>query len=158
VTTETTHAHDPDTFEETTAHGIGAQTGPTGTTAATTQAGPAAGRWPFPPIVVLCGSMRFAPDMARENARLTASGHVVLAPAVDMRRPSPLSLDPVGAARMKARLDELHRAKIRLADEVVVICPGQYIGESTRSEIDYATTLGKPITYRPNRPEPAGRT
>jgi len=116
VTIETTHAHDLAAFE------IGTPTGTTGPTAEGIRAGIAGRQWPFPPIVVLCGSMRFTPEMARENARLTASGHIVLAPVVDMRRPSPLSLDPVGAARMKAHLDELHRAKIRLADEVIVIC------------------------------------
>ncbi|GCD99756.1 hypothetical protein [Embleya hyalina] len=104
-----------------------------------------------PSIVVLCGSMRFTREMARENARLTALGHIVLAPAVDMRKPTPLSTDPASAARMKQRLDELHRAKIRMAGWVVVICPGGYIGESTRREIDLAAELGKPITYRDAR-------
>ncbi len=48
---------------------------------------------------------------------------------------------------LKGKLDELHKRKIDLADEVLVLNVGGYIGESTRSEIDYATQAGKPIRY-----------
>lgn len=47
----------------------------------------------------------------------------------------------------KAALDELHKRKIDLCDYVRVLNVGGYIGESTRSEIDYAKRIGKPITY-----------
>lgn len=53
----------------------------------------------------------------------------------------------------KARLDDLHLRKIDLADNVFVVNPATpehpdgYIGESTRREIEYATQLGKPVTY-----------
>jgi len=47
----------------------------------------------------------------------------------------------------KAALDVLHKHKIDLADEVLVLNVGGYIGESTRSEIEYAKAAGKPIRY-----------
>jgi cell division protein FtsB len=47
----------------------------------------------------------------------------------------------------KIALDELHKRKIDLADEVLVLNVGGYIGESTRSEIEYARKLGKPVRY-----------
>ena len=47
----------------------------------------------------------------------------------------------------KATLDDLHKRKIDLCNEVLVINVGGYIGESTRSEISYATALGKRIRY-----------
>ena len=50
-------------------------------------------------------------------------------------------------AELKAKLDELHKRKIDLADEVLVLNVGGYIGDSTRSEIEYATKLDKPIGY-----------
>ncbi|MEU1133557.1 hypothetical protein ABZ383_27495 [Streptomyces sp. NPDC005900] len=53
--------------------------------------------------------------------------------------------DDAEAQAGKARLDELHRAKIRLADEVLVV--GDYVGTSTRAEIAYARELGKPIRF-----------
>jgi hypothetical protein len=47
----------------------------------------------------------------------------------------------------KERLDDLHKRKIDLADEVFVLNKDGYIGSSTRSEIDYATKFKKPIRY-----------
>jgi hypothetical protein len=49
------------------------------------------------------------------------------------------------APALKARLGDLHRAKIRLADEVLVV--GHYIGDSTRAEIAYARSLGKAVRF-----------
>lgn len=49
------------------------------------------------------------------------------------------------AEALKARLDDLHRAKIRLADEALVV--GGCIGDSTRAEIAYARLLGKPVRF-----------
>ncbi|GHD52192.1 hypothetical protein GCM10010335_64320 [Streptomyces galbus] len=64
-----------------------------------------------------------------------------------MKQPHPLWQDPVQADRLKAQLDTLHHRKIDLADEVLIVNPDGYIGESTRREIDYARRLGKPIRY-----------
>ncbi|HEX4059534.1 MAG TPA: hypothetical protein VHY58_00815, partial [Streptosporangiaceae bacterium] len=51
----------------------------------------------------------------------------------------------VEAEALKVRLDDLHRAKIRLADELLVV--GDYIGDSTRAEIAYARSLSKPVRF-----------
>ena len=48
---------------------------------------------------------------------------------------------------VKEMLDELHKRKIDLADEVFVLNVGGYIGESTRSEIEYAQEHQKKIRY-----------
>jgi hypothetical protein len=48
---------------------------------------------------------------------------------------------------VKEVVDELHKRKIDLADEVFVINVGGYIGDSTRSEINYAFHHNKPISY-----------
>lgn len=47
----------------------------------------------------------------------------------------------------KARLDELHLRKIDLADEVLILNVGGYIGESTRRELAYAQSLGKSVRF-----------
>lgn len=47
----------------------------------------------------------------------------------------------------KEHMDELHKRKIDLCDEVFVFNKGGYIGESTRSEINYANETGKPVKY-----------
>ena len=52
---------------------------------------------------------------------------------------------------VKKIVDEVHLRKIDLADEVFVINKDQYIGESTRREIEYAKSIGKPIKYLVDR-------
>ena len=44
-------------------------------------------------------------------------------------------------------LDEMHKRKIDMADEIYVINVGGYIGSSTKSEIEYAKKTGKTVKY-----------
>ncbi|MFF9199052.1 hypothetical protein ACF09L_27995 [Streptomyces sp. NPDC014779] len=99
----------------------------------------------LPRIVVICGSTRFMAEMTEADLRETTAGKIVVKPGCDLKSPHALWSDPAGAEALKARLDELHRAKIRLADEALVV--GDYIGDSTRAEIAYARSLGKPVRF-----------
>lgn len=96
-------------------------------------------------VVVLCGSMRFAADMAEVAIEQSVIGALVLKPDVNMKVTHPLWTDPAEAVALKVRLDDQHKQKIRLADRVIVV--GDYVGDSTRSEIAYARQLGKPIAF-----------
>ncbi|MFJ7017928.1 hypothetical protein ACIQUW_06150 [Streptomyces sp. NPDC101117] len=110
----------------------------------------------LPPIVVICGSTRFMGEMVEADVRETEAGRIVVKPGCDLKSPNPLWSDPDQAQALKLRLDELHRAKIRLADEVLVV--GDYIGDSTRAEIAYARSLGKPVRFTHPEVDPdAGR-
>lgn len=95
-----------------------------------------------PEIVCICGSMRFADQIREVNGQLTLSGEIVLAPG----ETSLAATEPISAER-RARLNALHRHKIDLADRVLVVNPGGYIGESTRAEIEYARNTGKPVSF-----------
>lgn len=99
-----------------------------------------------PRIVCLCGSTRFIDHWNEWRKTLTLRGEIVLAiEIVTTQRPDE---DPQHVApEVKARLDELHKRKIDLADYVFVLDVGGYIGASTRSEIEYATALGKPVQF-----------
>ncbi|WP_327329013.1 hypothetical protein OG265_04905 [Streptomyces sp. NBC_01208] len=99
----------------------------------------------LPRIVVICGSTRFMTGMSEADLRETVAGRIVVRPGCDMKSPHELWSNPVEAEALKARLDDLHRAKIRLADDVLVV--GDYIGDSTRAEITYARSLGKPVRF-----------
>lgn len=44
-------------------------------------------------------------------------------------------------------LDEIHKQKIDVSDEIYVLNVGGYIGESTKTEIEYAKVKGKKISY-----------
>ncbi|MEH0557335.1 hypothetical protein [Streptomyces sp. B21-101] len=98
---------------------------------------------PRPPIVVLCGSTRFWDALAEAALYETAAGRIVLAPGCNLKQPHPLWADPARADRLKHVLGDLHLRKIDLADDVLIVNPG----DSTRREIAYAHSLGKPIRY-----------
>jgi len=99
----------------------------------------------LPRIVVICGSTRFMTEMNEADLRETKAGKIVVKPGCDMKSPHELWPDPAEAEALKVRLDDLHRAKIRLADEVLAV--GDYIGDSTRAEIAYARSLGKHVRF-----------
>lgn len=95
-------------------------------------------------IVALCGSMKFSAQMHETAERLELDqGFVVLTPVAHV-------LDRELTGEEKALLNQLHRAKIDLADAVYIVNPGGYIGEAVRSEIEYALYLGKEILYLEN--------
>ncbi len=91
-----------------------------------------------PEIVCLCGSIRFVEQMRAASRELTFAGVIVLAPG---------EADAVVTAQQKAALDALHLHKIDLADRVLVVNPGGYVGESTSREIAYARATGKPVSF-----------
>lgn len=91
-----------------------------------------------PEIVCICGSARFVSERRAASCEMSCRGVIVLAPSETDQAPTP---------EQKAVLDDLHLRKIDLADRVVVVNPGGYVGESTRREIDYAQSAGKPVTF-----------
>ena len=52
--------------------------------------------------------------------------------------------------KTKEMLDDMHKRKIDIADEIFVINVGGYIGDSTKSEIEYAIKCGKKVNYLEN--------
>jgi hypothetical protein len=105
---------------------------------------------PKPTITVLCGSTRFADAYRDANLQLTMAGHIVLAIGCDTRSDHELfaDMDAEALNALKAQLDELHKRKIDLADEVLVVSDETgYFGTSTASEIAYATTRRKPVRF-----------
>lgn len=91
-----------------------------------------------PEVVCICGSARFMAEMREANRDLTFAGVIVLAPS---------DADQAPTDEQKVVLDALHLRKIDMADRVLIVNPGGYVGESTRKEIAYAEAAGKPITF-----------
>ena len=54
-------------------------------------------------------------------------------------------MDEGTLTKTKEMLDDMHKRNIDMADSIYVINVGGYIGESTRSEIEYAQNHGKKI-------------
>jgi len=99
----------------------------------------------IPTIVCLCGSTRFRDAFTEANYSETMAGKIVLSVGFFMH--SPHGQERGCTAEQKIALDELHKRKIDLCDEVLVLNIGGYIGSSTRSEIDYALAHNKPVRY-----------
>jgi hypothetical protein len=103
-----------------------------------------------PKVICLCGSTRFFREFQEASLIETIAGKIVLSIGCNLREDRQIWADPVERDAIKIRLDELHKRKIDLADEVLVLNIGGYIGESTRSEIEYAIKHGKPVRYIEN--------
>lgn len=101
-----------------------------------------------PKIVCLCGSTRFYEEFQRANYDLTMKGEIVLSVGFYPHSARQAHGEEIGCtSEQKMRLDELHKRKIDICDYVFVLNKDGYIGESTRSEIEYAINLGKPVSY-----------
>ncbi|MBL7252927.1 hypothetical protein [Paractinoplanes lichenicola] len=95
-----------------------------------------------PEIVCICGSVRFVDELSAANRALTLAGVIVVAPSV-----APTGGDEPITDEQKTALGALHLRKIDLADRVLVVNPGGYVGESTSREIAYARATGKPVSF-----------
>jgi len=101
-------------------------------------------------VICLCGSTRFTEQMLVKQWELTKQGNVVLSwcalPSWYFQGEDKTHIgDQEGVKKI---VDEVHKRKIDLADEIFVLNIGGYIGESTRSEIEYANKTGKPVRYQ----------
>lgn len=106
-----------------------------------------------PRVICLCGSTRFIEQFATTTWELERAGNIVLGCTL-------LPLWYCGCAEhfgektgTKAQCDEHHLRKIDLADEVLVLDIGGYIGNSTRREIAYAEAHGKTVRYASADPD-----
>ena len=94
-------------------------------------------------VITLCGSTRFKDAFLEAQKNLTLSGNIVISVGLFGHSGD----NEVWEEEMKAMLDDMHKRKIDMADEIFVINVGGYIGSSTQSEIEYAKAMGKPVKY-----------
>ena len=94
-------------------------------------------------VITLCGSTKFKDDFIREQKRLSLEGNIVI--SVGMFGHS--GDGEVWNDGIKEMLDDMHKRKIDMADEIFVINRNGYIGESTKSEIEYAKKTNKKVNY-----------
>lgn len=92
-------------------------------------------------VVTLCGSTRFKEQFMQVQKELTLRGYIVISVGLFSHS------GDVITEEQKKMLDDMHKRKIDMADEIFVINVNGYIGESTRSEIEYAKQHNKPISY-----------
>ena len=101
-------------------------------------------------VITLCGSTRFKDVFMEAQKRLTLDGNIVISVGLFGHSGDAEvweNMDDGTLTKTKEMLDDMHKRKIDMADEIFVINVGGYIGASTRSEIDYAHATGKPVGY-----------
>ena len=101
-------------------------------------------------VITLCGSTKFKNEFLEAQKNLTLQGNIVI--SVGLFGHSGDSevwenMDEGTLTKTKEMLDDMHKRKIDMADEIFVINVGGYIGESTKSEIEYAKKTNKEINY-----------
>lgn len=102
------------------------------------------------PVITLCGSTRFKDAFMKAQKRLTLEGNIVIIVGLFGHSGDEEvwdGLDEGTLSKTKEMLDDMHKRKIDMADSIYVVNVGGYIGESTKSEIDYAKKHGKSINY-----------
>ena len=99
-------------------------------------------------VITLCGSTRFKNEFEEVQKRLTLEGNIVI--SVGLFSHAEENGEEWSVNGLKEMLDDMHKRKIDMADEIYVINVNRYIGSSTKSEIEYAKTKGIPINYLEN--------
>ncbi len=101
-------------------------------------------------VITLCGSTRFKDEFMEAQKRLTLEGNIVISVGLFGHSGDNEvweNMDEGTLTRTKQMLDDMHKRKIDMADEIYVINVGGYIGTSTKSEIEYAKATGKTVRY-----------
>ena len=104
-------------------------------------------------VITLCGSTRFREQFMQAQKDLTLQGYIVISVGLYGHAGDQEvweNMDEGTLTKTKEMLDDMHKRKIDMADEIFVVNVGGYIGESTKSEIEYAHEHGKVVRYLEN--------
>ena len=101
-------------------------------------------------VITLCGSTKFKDEFLKVQKDLTLKGNIVISVGLFGHSGDNEvweNMDEGTVTTTKEMLEDMHKRNIDMADEIFVINVGGYIGESTKSEIEYANKTGKKINY-----------
>ena len=94
-------------------------------------------------VIQICGSMKFIQEMMEISEKIELQGDIVLIP---MYNPSRSNKDAFTNEEI-LMLNKMHRERIKLSDAILVVNVDGYIGNGTKSEIEYAKSLNKEVIY-----------
>ncbi len=92
-------------------------------------------------VITICGSLKFQKEMMEVAEKLDLEGNCIITPVYPVLR-----IDELTDNQLQ-KIKEAHFKKIELSDAIYVINKNNYIGESTKLEIEYAKKLGKKVMY-----------
>lgn len=93
-------------------------------------------------IITVCSSLRFKDEMMKIAEKIELQGNCVIAPIY----PTNPDKDAYTTEEVNM-LDKMHKEKIKISDAILVVNVDNYIGSSTKSEIEFAKNLNKEILY-----------
>ena len=95
-------------------------------------------------IITICGSLKYKPEMITIAQKMTFLGHCVITPIFpnsDKEKYTPEQIQ---------KLKYAHLQKIEISDAILVVNVNNYLGESTRLEIEFAKQHNKQVLYYTN--------
>ena len=92
-------------------------------------------------IITICGSLKFTKEMMEEAQKYSLNGFCVFTPIYPVDKNMTINKEQLQLLKKE------HFKKIELSDSILVINKDNYIGESTKLEIEYAKSLNKKIMY-----------
>lgn len=93
-------------------------------------------------IITVCGSMKYKKEMMEITEKMALEGNCMI-PPIYLTRSSKEDY----AQENFETLANIHYEKIKLSDAILVVNVDNYIGESTKKEIEYAKSLNKEVLY-----------
>ncbi len=92
-------------------------------------------------IITICGSMKFEEKMKEFALKFTLEGKIVFTPAFKSKTKTSFT------DKEKQILDQTHKNKIKLSNSIFVVNVDNYIGESTKREIEFAEKNNVIVDY-----------
>ncbi len=93
-------------------------------------------------IITVCGSLRFKQEIIEITEKMDLQGNCMLSIVYPARQ----DIDDYTDEEI-AMLNKMHKERIKLSDAILVVNVDNYIGSSTKSEIEFAKELNKEIIY-----------
>lgn len=93
-------------------------------------------------VITICGSLKFKDEIIKISLEKELEGNVVLCPIFPINE----NKDEFTKEEL-SMLGKMHKEKIKLSNAILVVNVNGYIGEATKSEIEYAKSLNKEIIY-----------
>ena len=92
-------------------------------------------------IITVCGSLKFIKEIMEITEQMDLQGNCMLSIVYPTKDKEDYSEEEI------MMLNSMHKERIRISDAILVVDVNHYIGESTRSEIEFAKSLNKEIMY-----------
>lgn len=93
-------------------------------------------------IITVCGSLKFKNQIMKITEKMELQGNCMISPIY----PTNIDKDSYSDKEILI-IDKMHKEKIKISDAILVVNINGYIGNSTKSEIEYAKSLNKEIIY-----------